>query len=75
MSYVSVSIIPDENDLTGFRGVKGKLDPSNGIPSLVFAVGFQIQFSPEDPDFAVRYLTKVAEEAQAVVDAINEARS
>lgn len=75
MSYISAAIIPDEDDLTGFGGVRGKLDLKNGIPSLVFAKGFQIQFSVGDPDFAVRYLTKIAEEAQAVADAINEARS
>lgn len=75
MSYHRISVIPDENDLTGYLGVKGNLDRPDGIPSIVVAEGITIQFQPKDHEFAVRYLTKLADEARALAAKVAEAQS
>lgn len=74
MTYRSITVIPDEDDLTGYSGVKGEVNPANGIPTLEIARGFRLQFKPEDPEFAVRYLAKIADEARSVVEKIQEAK-
>ena len=70
MSYSSIHIIPDEDDLRAVRG-----SSSSGIPAVKVAEHLTIQFQPEDHEFAVRYLTKLGNEALKLAQQIAEAKS
>ena len=62
MSYYSFAVFPDEEDVSGFLGVAASLRPS-GIPSVKITRHVTVQFQPEDHELAIRYLTKLGNEA------------
>ncbi len=72
MSYHSIHLIPDEDDLIGTNGVHGSL--SGGIPAIKITKGLMVQFMPADHEFAVRYLNKLADEARKLAQQIAEAK-
>ena len=71
MTYYDIGIIPDEKDLSGFMGVGGSLSPK-GTPSIRITQHVTVQFQPEDREFAIRYLTKLGNEALKLAEQIAE---
>ena len=69
MSYRSINLIPDETDLRAVRS-----DGSDGIPAVYVADMVCVQFDARDAEFAVRYLTKLADEARKLAEQISEAQ-
>lgn len=72
MTSYSIGIFPDEDDLGPF-GVCGNL--RSEIPTITVTKSVTVQFRPENHEFAIRYLNKLADEAQKLAQQIAEARS
>ena len=70
MSYRSINIIADEDDLRAVRS-----DGFDGIPAVYVAGMVCVQFDERNHEFAVRYLTKLADEARKLAQQISEAHS
>ena len=70
MSYHNIYLFPDEDDL---RRVRSSFSPDNGIPAVRITDGLLVQFQPGDHEFAIRYLTKLADEARKLAQQITEA--
>ena len=74
MTYYDFGLIPDEADLVS---VQGRMSPT-GVASA-FAVGRHVTVlfgsQPEDREFAIRYLTKLGNEALKLAHEIAEAKS
>ena len=70
MTYYDIGIIPDEADLSG---VRGRLSPGNA-PAIEVAKHVTLLFGsqPEDHEFAIRYLTKLWNEALRLAQQLSE---